>query len=194
MFERFTDRARRTVVLAQEEARLLGCWYIGTEHFLLGLMSEGEGLAAQALTNLGFSLPELRVSVKERITEEAKGEPRGHIPFTPRVKEAMEQGLHAAVALGVNYIGTEHLLLGILDEGEGQACQILVTKADLDSIRGELTALIERQPPPPQNLKPAPVPTPDALASCRRVLDGMESDRHRVALLAYLSAWYSRGE
>jgi hypothetical protein len=124
MFERFTDRARRVVVLAQEEARLLNHDYIGTEHILLGLIHEEEGVAARALTELGISLETIRLEVEQRI---GRGEtvPSGHIPFTPRAKKVLELSLREALQLGHNYIGTEHILLGLVREGEGVAAQLL---------------------------------------------------------------------
>jgi ATP-dependent Clp protease ATP-binding subunit ClpA len=124
MFERFTDQARRVVVLAQEEARLLGHGYIGTEHILLGLIAEGEGLAAQALASLGIGLDAAREQVAE-IIGEGTGEPSGHIPFTPRAKKVLELSLREAQRLGDSYIGTEHVLLGLAREGEGVGAQVL---------------------------------------------------------------------
>jgi ATP-dependent Clp protease ATP-binding subunit ClpC len=118
MFERFTDQARRVVVLAQEEARLLNHNYIGTEHLLLGLLHEGEGVAAQALESFGISLEAGRVQV-EQIIGQGLSAPTGHIPFTPRAKKALESSLREALQLGHNYMGTEHLLLGISRQGEG---------------------------------------------------------------------------
>jgi Clp amino terminal domain, pathogenicity island component/ClpX C4-type zinc finger len=125
MFERFTDRARRVVVLAQEEARLLNHNYIGTEHILLGLIHEGEGVAAKALESLGISLEAVRNQVEE-IIGQGGSSPSGHIPFTPRAKKVLELSLREALQLGHNYIGTEHILLGLLREGEGVAAQVLV--------------------------------------------------------------------
>jgi hypothetical protein len=125
MFERFTDRARRVVVLAQEEARLLNHNYIGTEHILLGLIHEEEGVAARALTELGISLETIRVEV-EQIIGRGVTAPSGHIPFTPRSKKVLELSLREALQLGHNYIGTEHILLGLIREGEGVAAQLLV--------------------------------------------------------------------
>src|SRR6266511_3643585 len=124
MFQRFTDRARRVVHLAQEEARLLRHNYVGTEHLLLGLLYEGEGIAARALESLGISLEVVRARVEEII---GRGQitPSGHIPFTPRAKKVLELSLREALQLGHNYIGTEHLLLGLLREGEGVAAQVL---------------------------------------------------------------------
>jgi ATP-dependent Clp protease ATP-binding subunit ClpA len=125
MFERFTDRARRVVVLAQEEARLLNHNYIGTEHLLLGLLHESEGVAAQALTELSISLEAVRAQVEEIIGQGQRA-PTGHIPFTPRAKKVLELSLREAKQLGHNYIGTEHILLGLIREGEGVAAQVLV--------------------------------------------------------------------
>src|SRR5437870_12984889 len=130
MFERFTDRARRVVVLAQEEARLLNHNYIGTEHLLLGLIHEGEGLAAKALESLGVSLEQVRGQVEEMIGV-GTATPQGHIPFTPRAKKVLELSLRDALQLGHNYIGTEHILLGVLREGEGVAANVL-TKLGLE--------------------------------------------------------------
>ena len=111
MFERFTDRARRVVVLAQEEARMLNHNYIGTEHILLGLIHEGEGVAAKSLESLGISLEGVRSQVEE-IIGQGQQAPSGHIPFTPRAKKVLELSLREALQLGHNYIGTEHILLG----------------------------------------------------------------------------------
>lgn len=118
MFERFTDRARRVVVLAQEEARLMWHNYIGTEHLLLGLLHEGEGVAAKALVAAGVSLDRVRLTV-ESVAGRGSGAPEGHIPFTPRCKKVLELSLREAQALGHSYIGTEHILLGLLSEGNG---------------------------------------------------------------------------
>jgi ATP-dependent Clp protease ATP-binding subunit ClpA len=125
VFERFTDRARRVVVLAQEEARLLNHNYIGTEHILLGLIHEGEGVAATALTELSISLEAVRAQVEEIIGQGQRA-PTGHIPFTPRAKKVLELSLREAKQLGHNYIGTEHILLGLIREGEGVAAHVLV--------------------------------------------------------------------
>ena len=135
MFERFTDRARRVVVLAQDEARGLKHNYIGTEHLLLGLISEGEGVAAKALGTMGIKGEAVRASVIEIIGEGEKPV-EGHIPFTPRAKRVFELSLREALQLGHNYIGTEHLLLGLLKEGEGVAAQVLTKQgADLAQVR-----------------------------------------------------------
>ena len=142
MFERFTERARRVVVLAQEEARLLNHNYIGTEHILLGLIHEGEGLAAQALQNLGIKLESVRTQVVETLGQGAQS-PTGHIPFTPRAKKVLELSLREALQLGHNYIGTEHILLGLIREGEGVAAQVLVKLgADLHKVRQTVIHLL----------------------------------------------------
>ncbi|HZR15106.1 MAG TPA: ATP-dependent Clp protease ATP-binding subunit, partial [Acidimicrobiia bacterium] len=142
MFERFTDRARRVVVLAQEEARLLNHNYIGTEHILLGLIHEGEGVAAKALESLGISLEAVRAQVEEIIGHGGSA-PSGHIPFTPRAKKVLELSLREALQLGHNYIGTEHILLGLIREGEGVAAQVLVKLgADLSRVRQQVIQLL----------------------------------------------------
>jgi hypothetical protein len=142
VFERFTDRARRVVVLAQEEARLLDHNYIGTEHILLGLIHEGEGVAARTLGSLDISLVAVRAQVVEIIGRGGTA-PSGHIPFTPRAKKVLELSLREALHLGHNYIGTEHILLGLIREGEGVAAQTLVRLgADLDRVRRAVIALI----------------------------------------------------
>ncbi|TSA52869.1 MAG: AAA family ATPase, partial [Actinobacteria bacterium] len=142
MFERFTDRARRVVVLAQEEARLLNHSYIGTEHILLGLIHEGEGVAAKALESLGISLEAVRAQVEE-IIGQGGSSPSGHIPFTPRAKKVLELSLREALQLGHNYIGTEHILLGLIREGEGVAAQVLVKLgADLARVRQQVIQLL----------------------------------------------------
>src|SRR5437016_12222396 len=142
MFERFTDRARRVVVLAQEEARMLNHNYIGTEHILLGLIHEGEGVAAKALESLGISLDAVRQQVEE-IIGQGQQAPSGHIPFTPRAKKVLELSLREALQLGHNYIGTEHILLGLIREGEGVAAQVLVKLgADLNRVRQQVIQLL----------------------------------------------------
>lgn len=142
MFERFTDRARRVVVLAQEEARMLNHNYIGTEHVLLGLIHEGEGVAAKALESLNISLGAVREQVQE-IIGQGQQAPSGHIPFTPRAKKVLELSLREALQLGHNYIGTEHILLGLIREGEGVAAQVLVKLgADLSRVRQQVIQLL----------------------------------------------------
>ncbi len=142
MFERFTDRARRVVVLAQEEARMLNHNYIGTEHILLGLIHEGEGVAAKAMESLGISLEAVRSQVEE-IIGQGQQAPSGHIPFTPRAKKVLELSLREALQLGHNYIGTEHILLGLIREGEGVAAQVLIKLgADLARVRQQVIQLL----------------------------------------------------
>src|SRR6476646_8013101 len=142
MFERFTDRARRVLVLAQEEARLLNHNFIGTEHILLGLIHEGEGVAAKALESLGISLEAVREKVEETIGP-AGSSTAGSPPFTPRAKKVLELSLREALQLGHNYIGTEHMLLGLVREGEGVAAQVLVNLgADLSRVRQQVIQLL----------------------------------------------------
>jgi len=142
MFERFTDRARRVVVLAQEEARMLNHNYIGTEHILLGLIHEGEGVAAKALESLGISLENVREQVQEIIGLGQQTQ-SGHIPFTPRAKKVLELSLREGLQLGHSYIGTEHILLGLIREGEGVAAQVLVKLgADLGTVRQTVIQLV----------------------------------------------------
>jgi len=165
VFERFTDRARRVVVLAQEEARLLNHNYIGTEHILLGLIHEGEGVAAKALESLGISLEAVRAQVEE-IIGHGGAAPSGHIPFTPRAKKVLELSLREALQLGHNYIGTEHILLGLIREGEGVAAQVLVKLgADLSRVRQQVIQLLSgysggKEAPPSQGGAPAGEATP----------------------------------
>jgi ATP-dependent Clp protease ATP-binding subunit ClpC len=138
MFERFTDRARNVVVLAQEEARLLKHNYIGTEHILLGLVREREGIAAQALQALGIGLEAVREQVQE-IIGTGQHAPSGTIPFTPRAKKVLELSLREAMQLDDGYIGTEHILLGLIREGEGVAAQVLIKlDGNLNKVRQQV--------------------------------------------------------
>jgi ATP-dependent Clp protease ATP-binding subunit ClpA len=142
MFERFTDRARRVVILAQEEARMLDHNYIGTEHVLLGLINEGEGVAAKALRALDVDLDTLRREVEALVGRGQQPE-SGHIPFTPRAKKVLELALRESVHLGHEYIGTEHLLLGLVREGEGPAAQVLAQRGiELARVRQEVVRLL----------------------------------------------------
>jgi ATP-dependent Clp protease ATP-binding subunit ClpC len=142
LFEKFTDKARRVVVLAQEEAKLLNHNYIGTEHILLGLIHEGEGVAAKALEALGINLEQVREQVQE-IIGQGQQAPSGHIPFTPRAKKVLELSLREALQLGHSYIGTEHLLLGLIREGEGVAAQVLTKLgADTNKVRQQVIQLL----------------------------------------------------
>ena len=147
MFERFTNQSRRVVVLAQEEARALDHNYIGTEHLLLGLIHEGHGVAAGALESLGISLEDVRRNVEEMI---GRGEaaPSGHIPFTPRAKKVLDLTVAEAAQLGHDYVGTEHILLGLIREGNGVAAQVLVKHgADPNRVRQQVIWLISSQQP-----------------------------------------------
>jgi ATP-dependent Clp protease ATP-binding subunit ClpC len=142
LFEKFTDKARRVVVLAQEEAKLLNHNYIGTEHILLGLIHEGEGVAAKALEALGINLEQVREQVQD-IIGQGQQSPSGHIPFTPRAKKVLELSLREALQLGHSYIGTEHLLLGLIREGEGVAAQVLTKLgADTNKVRQQVIQLL----------------------------------------------------
>ncbi|TBT88507.1 ATP-dependent Clp protease ATP-binding subunit [Propioniciclava sinopodophylli] len=142
MFDRFTDRARRVIVLAQDEARMLNHNYIGTEHLLLGLIHEGEGVAAKALESLGISLEAVRAQVEE-IIGQGQQAPTGHIPFTPRAKKVLELSMREALQLNHPYIGTEHILLGLIREGEGVAAQVLIKLgADLNRVRNQVLQLL----------------------------------------------------
>jgi ATP-dependent Clp protease ATP-binding subunit ClpA len=153
MFERFTDRARRVVVLAQQDARSLNHNYIGTEHLLLGLIHEGEGVAAKVLESLDISLEAVRQQVEE-IIGRGQQAPSGHIPFTPRAKKVLELAHRESVQLGHNYIGTEHILLGLIREGDGVAAQVLVKLgAALNRVRQQVIQLLHahqgKEPFPP---------------------------------------------
>ena len=164
MFERFTDKARRVVVHAQEEARRVNHNYIGTEHLLLGLLREKEGVAAKALASMDISLEDVRGQVEEII---GRGEtmPAGNIPFTPRAKKVLELSLRESIQLGHNYIGSEHLLLGLVREGEGVAAQVLVKQgAGLDAVRGAVLKLLE-------SMREIP---PEVRAAAERVIEAQE--------------------
>jgi ATP-dependent Clp protease ATP-binding subunit ClpC len=173
MFERFTDRARRVVVLAQEEARMLNHNYIGTEHILLGLIHEGQGVAAKALTALGIRLDATRQAVEDIIGLGMQA-PSGHIPFTPRSKKVLELSLREALNLGADYIGTEHILLALLREGDGVGAQILVgAGVDLNRARQQIIDLLHRGP-----AEDAPSPSvsvPPGAASAPPPGDGLEA-------------------
>jgi ATP-dependent Clp protease ATP-binding subunit ClpC len=141
MFQRFTDRARRVVVLAREEAIGLGHDHVGTEHILLGIITEGQGVASKTLEALGISPDAVRQQVEERIGR-GEHEQDGHIPFTPRAKRVLELSLREAQQLGHDYIGTEHILLGLIREGDGEAAQVLIGMgADLARTRQEVIRL-----------------------------------------------------
>ncbi len=143
MFQRFTDRARRIVVRAQEEARALDHNYVGTEHILLGLIQEGSGVAVKVLESLGISLDTARQRVEEAVSQGA-GTPSGHIPFTPQAKKVLELALVEARLLGHDYIGTEHILLGLIRQGYGVAGQVLTgLGADLNGAREQVVRLLD---------------------------------------------------
>jgi ATP-dependent Clp protease ATP-binding subunit ClpA len=227
MFERFTDRARRVLVYAQDEAKLLEHNYIGTEHILLGLVAEGEaeggsegaeggslggseraeggsegsqggseGIAAEALAAFGITLPAARQKVAETVGPATHSE-RGSPPFTPRSKKVLELSLREALTLGHNYIGTEHILLGLVREGEGVAAQVMVALgADLGSIRQRVLELIAATAPPTGTRRPWPRtrgplggsigtrspsgPAPEASPRCRCGADLAEAARYRT--------------
>jgi hypothetical protein len=155
MFERFTNQSRRVVVLAQEEARMLDHNYIGTEHLLLGLLHEGRGSASRALAAMDVTLQAVRDQVVE-IIGRGETQPSGHIPFTPRAKKSLELSLREALQLGDNYIGTGHLLLGLIHQGEGVAVQILDRLgADLKDLRARVTEELRGNPEEGQDVPPA---------------------------------------
>jgi ATP-dependent Clp protease ATP-binding subunit ClpC len=189
MFERFTDRARHVVVLAQEEATLLDHNYIGTEHVLLGLLREEEGIGARTLENLGISLDAVRREV-EGIIGHGQAAPVGHIPFTPRAKKVLELSLREALQLGHNYIGTEHLLLGLVREGEGVAAQVLTKLgADLGRIRQGVirlltgyTGSVPVEPGRYEGLEPgAAIQTGPCCPTCKLPLEGALAYRSIMA-------------
>lgn len=179
MFERFTDRARRVIVLAQEEARTFNHNYIGTEHLLLGLIREGEGVAALALESSGLSLDGIRAQVLAII---GQGEiaPTGHIPFAPRSKKVFELSSREGLQLGHNYIGTEHILLGLIREGEGIAAQILVRSgAELNKARQKVIEILYAfQPPPP------PTPIRQLALNVTAAERALEKARRELAVAA----------
>ena len=162
MFERFTDRARRVIVLAQEEARELNHNYMGTEHILLGLIKEGEGVAAKALEQMGINLDDVRREVIEIIGHGSQPV-SGHIPFTPRAKKVLELSLREGLQMGHKYIGTEFLLLGLIREGDGVAAQVLTKLgADLPTVRQTVIQLLsgyegDNQNPEVPQAGPGPV-------------------------------------
>ena len=142
MFQRFTDRARRVVVLAQHEARTLDHDHIGTEHILLGLIDEGQGVATTALTSMGINLEDMRQAVRDTIGRGAQPPESGHIPFTPQAKKVLELSLRESMQLGHEYIGTEHILLALIREG-GRAAQLLAgAGVDLNRARQQVVELL----------------------------------------------------
>ena len=186
MFERFTDRARRVVVLAQEEARMLNHNYIGTEHILLGLIHEGEGVAAKALESLGISLDAVRQQVEE-IIGQGQQAPSGHIPFTPRAKKVLELSLREALQLGHNYIGTEHILLGLIREGEGVAARALESLGiSQEAVRRQVQEMIgQGQQAPSGQIPFSPAPRRSWSSLCaRRCSSGTTTSAPSTSCLA----------
>jgi ATP-dependent Clp protease ATP-binding subunit ClpC len=165
MFERFTDRARRVVDLARHQARTLGRDHIGTEHLLLGLIDEGQGVATTALTSMGINLDEMRQAVLDSIGRGAKPSAKSeHIPFSPRAKKVLELSLHEANQLGHNYIGTEHILLGLIREGGGAAQLLAAAGVDHDRARQQIIELLfgHREAGSATTPPPSPAPPPAA--------------------------------
>jgi ATP-dependent Clp protease ATP-binding subunit ClpC len=182
MFERFTERARRVVVLAQEESRLLSHNYIGSEHLLLGLLAEREGVAARALESLNVTLTAAREQVEE-IIGPGQQQPSGHIPFTPRAKKILELSLREALTVGSEVIDTEHLLLGLLDEGDGVGAQILQRLgATAQAVREAVVRLIEAEPE--AGVVAGPGSEPRAVSVGRRVLIPVDALTKMTDLLA----------
>jgi ATP-dependent Clp protease ATP-binding subunit ClpC len=176
VFERFTDRARRVVVLAQEEAQLLGHGYIGTEHILLGLLAETEGLGAQALRAVGADLEQMRQSIEDVIGR-GSGEPPSHMPFTPRAKKVLELSLREAIGLGHKHIGTEHIILGLLTEGEGVANHVLAAHGITDdAVRHEVANLVGVNPAKTKEEGSRPAPRRLAFpSSCKHPDDALQT-------------------
>jgi ATP-dependent Clp protease ATP-binding subunit ClpC len=202
MFERFTDRARRVVVLAQEESRLLSHNYIGTEHLLLGLLAEREGIAARALESLNVTLEAAREQVEE-IIGPGQQQPHGHIPFTPRAKKILELSLREALTMGSEVIDTQHLLLGLVDEGDGVGAQILRRfGATAQTVREEVTRLVDAEPqaeatPTPRAPRAVSVTRtlrvdPDALVEVKILL--VSIDRRLTAIERHLGIDASQAE
>ncbi|MDQ1424703.1 MAG: hypothetical protein QOD72_2201 [Acidimicrobiaceae bacterium] len=181
MFERFTERARHAVVLAQEEARRLDHNYIGTEHLLLGLLGEGDAIAAQALRRLGVGLNDVRDDVIALIGH-GDETPVGHIPFTPRAKKVLELSLREALQLGHNYIGTEHILLGLIREGEGVAAQVLIRRgAPLDRVRAAVVDQLGRTEPGTRSSEPKRTPAAEeAMATARELAGSARLGTHHL--------------
>jgi ATP-dependent Clp protease ATP-binding subunit ClpA len=196
MFERFTDRARRVVVLAQEEARMLGHGFIGTEHLLLGTIAQGDGVGGKALEQLGLRLEGARAEV-ERLVARGTGEvPSGHIPFTPRAKGALEHAFRESLHLGHTYIGTEHVLLGLLRESDGVAAQLLRTRfGDVEVVRNTVISLLSGlgAPTVPPAAR-APLPT-DRWSPAQRAAMELAAGRARAKtvgthhVLAVFAEW-----
>lgn len=182
MFERFTDRARRVVVLAQEESQRLSHNYIGSEHLLLGLLAEQEGVAARALESLNVTLTAAREQVEE-IIGPGQQKPHGHIPFTPRAKKILELALREALTMSSQVIDTQHLLLGLIDEGDGVGAQILQRLgATTQAVREAVTRLINAEPE--AGVVTGPGSEPTAVSGARRVLIRVDALTEMTELLA----------
>jgi prophage maintenance system killer protein len=179
MFTRFTARARRVIVLAQDETRERGHSCVGPEHLLLGLLAEGEGVGAVVLESLGISLEEVRDQVEEMVGR-GQGTPAGHIPFTPPTKQVLERSLREAVQLGHNYVGTEHILLSLLAEGDGTTAQVLAGRgADYDLVREQVTVLTGRYEQTDPRTRLVRLPVPAVLADVTEQLRQVQ--RHKTA-------------
>ena len=192
MFERFTERARQVVVLAQDEARALKHNYIGTEHILLGLLREEEGLAARVLESLDITVEEVRAQVA-RIVGQGDEVTTGQIPFTPRAKKVLELALREALSLGHNYIGTEHILLGLVRENEGVAARILLDfDADAEKIRNEIIRMLSGPGRRSRAALPAAPPRSRRARSCSTSSAATSPSRPRRASSTRSSAGRSR--
>jgi ATP-dependent Clp protease ATP-binding subunit ClpC len=182
MYENFTDPARRVLVLAQEEARALDHHYLGTEHILLGLVAEADNVGAEVLENLGILVAAVRAQVEEIIGhgDDATG-PVGQQPFTPRAKKVLELSMREAQQLGHSYLGPEHLLLGLVREGEGVAAQVLIKLgADLSSVREQVLMLLTGQTHLGRNPGGAvPADTPRDVVEAR--LEGIQNSLNEIA-------------
>ena len=182
MLERFTDRARQVVVLAQQEARALDHDHIGTEHILLGLIGEGQGVAVKALTSLEISLDEIRQEVEAVIGRGTSQRPMtGHIPFTPQAKKVLELSLREAHLLGADYIGTEHILLGLVREGDGVGAQVLIgAGVDLDRARRQVTELLHGHREASAAIAPAPAAAAELVGRLTSIVTRLDAIERRL--------------
>ena len=180
MFQRFTDRARRVVVLAQHEARTLGHDYIGTEHILLGLIDEGQGVATTALTSMGISLEEIRQAVRDAIGRGAQPPESGHIPFRPQAKKVLELSLRESMRLGHEYIGTEHILLALIREGGGAAQHLARAGVDLDRARQQVVELLYGHREAGSAAAPPPAPADELTGRLISIVKRLEAIERRL--------------
>ncbi|GII48078.1 hypothetical protein Psi02_45020 [Planotetraspora silvatica] len=181
MFERFTDRARRVVLLAQEEARMFDHRYIGSEHVLLGLVHEGEGVAAKILQEEGVELDALREDVREMVGTGSSPSPGEHIPFTPRAKKILELSLRESLNLRHNYIGTEHILLGLIREGGGAGARLLIARgADFDRMRQKVIEETRLQREAGGHSGAFPTVGPSLMAKVDRLQEAVERIERRL--------------